>query len=258
MIGIFDSGVGGLSIYKEVRNLIPDSSYIYISDSKNFPYGEKTEDQIREFSSRISSFLVKKGVNIIIVACNSATVSSIEYLRKEYQIPFIGIVPAIKPATLITKSMKIAVLLTKAASLGKVYHELLETWANGMNVISIQFPELVKIVEENTICEPKSQKILFSKLDKLIKTGIDTLVLGCTHFIFLKEIIKEKYGNTFNILDPSYGVASQTLRIYENINYKDSKPYSTKFYTTGNTEKLRMFIKQWLNEDNDNVINIDI
>jgi len=157
-----------------------------------------------------------------------------------------------------TKSMKIAVLLTRAASLGKVYQELIETWANGVNVISVQFPELVKIVEENTINETESQTILFRKLDELRKIGIDTLVLGCTHFIFLKEIIKEKYGNVFNILDPSYGVANQTLRIYENINNKDCKPYSMKFYTTGNKEKLRIFIKQWLKDDINNVINVDI
>jgi len=262
MIGLFDSGVGGLSIYSEIKKLMPYVPCIYFADQAHFPYGEKTEGELKKFSRCISSFLIEKGAELIVVACNSATVSAINYLRTVFSIPFVGVVPAVKPAASITKTGKIAVLLTTASSKGKTYKELIETWANGVCVISVRLPELVEMVENGTINELSSKKFLFDKLKNLKEIGIDTIVLGCTHFIFLKDMITSEFGSTFNILDPAEGVAKQTYRVYslraDMEESRDRQLENDMFYTSGNSEHLKAFIKDWLNIDLEGVHSIDL
>jgi len=259
MIGVFDSGVGGLSIYREIKKLIPQTSYIYFADKIHFPYGEKTAEEIIEYSYRISSFLIERGAKFIVVACNSATVSAINYLRNMFSIPFVGVVPAVKPAALSTKTGKIAVLLTETSSKGKTYHELIETWADGVSVISIQFPELVRLIEEGKIELPGTKNLLVDKLTWLKNLGVDTIVLGCTHFIFLKEIIISEFGDDFDILDPALGVAKQTYRIYTKFHEIDE--LSTKgdlFFTSGDVHSLKDFIRTWLKMNTDDVYHISL
>ena len=261
MIGIFDSGVGGLSIYREIKTLIPETHYIYFSDNAHFPYGEKSEEEIKAYAYCISSFLIDKGAELIVTACNSATVSSINYLRNSFSVPFVGVVPPVKPAVQSTKSGKIAVLLTEASSKGKKYQELIETWANGVNVISIQFPLLVKLVEDGMTEITSIKSFLFDKLERLKNMGVDTIVLGCTHFIFLKEIIISMFGDTFTVLDPATAVAKQTLKLYSEI--RTEKPVSNSqnedlFYTSGDIESFGRFIKKWLKLDTEKVYKIDL
>ncbi len=261
MIGIFDSGVGGLSIYREIKALIPDTHYIYFSDNVHFPYGEKSEEEIKTYAYHISSFLIEKGAKLVVTACNSATVSSINYLRSNFSVPFVGVVPPVKPAVLSTKSGKIAVLLTEASSKGKKYQELIEIWANGVNVISVQFPLLVKLVEDGMTEISSIKSYLADKLERLKNMGVDTIVLGCTHFIFLKEIIISMFGDAFTVFDPALGVAKQTLKLYSEIQNKNPLPDSQNedlFYTSGDVESLRRFIKTWLKLDTEKVYKIDL
>jgi len=176
-------------------------------------------------------------------------------------VPFVGVVPPVKPAVQSTKSGKIAVLLTEASSKGKKYQELIETWANGVNVISVQFPLLVKLVEDGMTEITSIKSFLFDKLERLKNMGVDTIVLGCTHFIFLKEIIISMFGDTFTVLDPATAVAKQTLKLYSEI--RTEKPVFNSqnedlFYTSGDVESFRRFIKKWLKLDTEKVYKIDL
>jgi glutamate racemase len=241
MIGIFDSGVGGISIYKALQENIPFTKFIYFSDQGHFPYGEKSEDQIKQYASEITQFLIGKGAHLIVVACNSATISAIQFLRSKFQVPFIGTVPAIKPAAIETKTGKIAVLLTHAASNGFAYQELVSHWSEGVKVFSIQIPKVVHLVENNLMQLADSQEYFFRILDDIARLGVDTLVLGCTHFIFLKEIIWEHYGDKFFVMDPATGVMNQAKRIYGTLAIPAENSEST-FFTSGSTEKMEDFL----------------
>jgi len=245
MIGIFDSGIGGISIYRILKEGIQNTQFLYYADQKHFPYGEKSESQIQQYSVEITKFLVDKGAGLIVIACNSATISSIKYLRETFSIPFIGTVPAVKPAAQITKTGKIAVLLTHSASNGFAYQELVSQWTEGVQVFTVQIPKVVHLVENNLMEIQDSKAYLYKQLDDLEKLGVDTIVLGCTHFIFLRSIIKEKYEERFNLMDPSIGVMNQTKKIYELFPRKPEKGRDF-FYTSGDQEKLSRFLAQWI------------
>lgn len=245
MIGIFDSGVGGISIYQSLVQNIPHTKFVYYSDQGHFPYGEKSESQIQQYAGEITEFLINKGSHLVVVACNSATISAIHFLRSHFTIPFIGTVPAIKPAALITKTGKIAVLLTHAASNGCAYQELVSHFTEGVKVFSIQIPKVVHLVENNLMQLPDSEEYFFRILDDLEKMGIDTLVLGCTHFIFLRQLILDHYGDRFFIMDPAIGVMKQTKKIYESLAVADEVEES-QFFTSGNPEKMEDFLHYYM------------
>lgn len=242
MIGIFDSGVGGISIYRALLENIPFTKFIYYSDQSHFPYGEKLESQIQQYAKDITDFLIQKGSHMVVIACNSATISAIQYLRANFKIPFIGTVPAIKPAASITKTGKIAALLTHAASNGCAYQELVSQWSEGVKVFSVQIPKVVHLVENNLMQLEDSKEYFFRILDDLGKLGVDTLVLGCTHFIFLRELILEHYGDQFYVMDPSVGVMNQARKVYEALHVSEEYPESS-FFTTGNIEKMEDFLR---------------
>lgn len=247
MIGIFDSGIGGLSIYSALKRLMPQVSYMYFADHFHFPYGEKTMRQIIDYSVGISDFLINQGSELIVVACNTATISSIQHLRKTFQIPFVGTVPAIKPACIHSKSRKVAVLLTHTAARGNVFHDLLSSWAKGVEVKSIRTPKLVEISEGQLQDTPEALSYLHSILDPLKKTGFDSLVLGSTHFIFLKSWIQKIYSEQFQIFDPADGVARQTQRILDQTHNSYQKS-SDVFITSGDIEEYRTKLKTLLGD----------
>jgi glutamate racemase len=252
MIGIFDSGVGGISIYQYLVENIPYTKFIYFSDQGHFPYGEKSESQIQQYTKEITEFLISQGSHLVVVACNSATISAIQYLRSHFSIPFIGTVPAIKPAALITKTGKIAVLLTHAASNGCAYQELVSHFTEGVKVFSIQIPKVVHLVENNLMQLPDSEEYFYRILDDLEKMGIDTLVLGCTHFIFLRQLIQDHYGDRFFVMDPAMGVTKQTKKIYEALAVPN-EPEDSQFFTSGNPEKMEDFLCHHMANFNDRV-----
>jgi glutamate racemase len=245
MIGIFDSGVGGLSIYKACKRKLPHTSFIYFSDHGHFPYGEKTSDEIKKYAATITQFLIQQGVNLVVVACNAATISSIQYLRSIFPIPFVGTEPAVKPASLATKTKKIAVLLTNAASAGPAYQELVSKWNNGVQVFSFPLPKLVQMVEENTLHEKASEQYILDQIKQIRQLGIDTIVLGCTHFIFLKPFLKKYFHDDFTILDPTEGVSNQVKRLYDKIPGKKETNQDILF-TSGNPAILADFVQTWL------------
>ena len=245
-IGIFDSGLGGLSVWKELVKTLPNENIIYYADSANCPYGSKTEQEIIHLSKKNVDFLLQKGCKIIVVACNTATAAAIDYLRANYNISFIGMEPAVKPASLNSKTKSIAVLATEGTFNGRLYKETSERFAKDVKVNIKVGEKLVDIVEQGLIYEPETKKHLKQLIKPLVDLNIDHLVLGCTHYPFLIPVLSEILSPDVKIIDPASAVAKQTYRIIkqENIfNENDIKP-KYEFYTTGNKVILNNFLNK--------------
>ena len=224
-IGLFDSGVGGTSIWKEIIALLPNENSIYLSDSKNAPYGEKSKQEIIDLSVKNTEYLLKNNCKIIVVACNTATTNAIKTLRQNYNVPFIGIEPAIKPAALSTKTNVVGILDTK----GTLNSELFEATSNVFKA-QIVIKEtigkgLVDLIENGKINSPKMRSLLESYLKPMLQENMDCLVLGCTHYPYLIPQIRKIVGEKMQIIDSGLAVAKQTKAILEKhelINQQDN------------------------------------
>ena len=243
-IGIFDSGLGGLSVWKEVVKVLPNENIIYYADSANCPYGSKSESEIINLSKRIVDFLIENKCKLVIVACNTATAAAIDYLRANYSIPFVGMEPAVKPASLNSQTKSIAVLATEGTFNGRLYKETSQRFTKDVNLNIKVGENLVDIVENNLINEKSTEIHLRNLIQPLIELNIDHLVLGCTHYPFLIPVLKNILPANVNILDPSPAIAKQAKRILmkENIVNDASNKPNYKFYTTGDTLTLNKFI----------------
>ncbi|HAO14840.1 MAG TPA: glutamate racemase [Tenacibaculum sp.] len=214
-IGLFDSGIGGTSIWKEIHLLLPNESTIYLSDSKNAPYGNKDKEQIIEFAIKNTEYLLNKNCKIIIVACNTATTNAIDILRNRYKIPFIGIVPAIKPAALKTKTNTIGILATKGTLNSKLFEKTSSTLSSELRIIEQVGEGLVNLIEEGDIRSKDMKKLLRTYLKPMIKANVDHIVLGCTHYPYLKNQIQDIVGPAVVIIDSGNAVALQTKNVLE-------------------------------------------
>ena len=213
-IGLFDSGVGGTSIWKEVYELLPNESTIYLADSKNAPYGQKSQEEIIELSIKNTEILLNDNCKIIIVACNTATTNAIKVLRATYDIPFIGIEPAIKPAALHTKTQKIGILATQGTLNSALFHQTVSLYSDVKVVEQIGY-ELVQLIESGAMHSEKMTELLKDYLLPMVAEDIDCLVLGCTHYPYLIPQIKKIIPNHIKIIDSSEAVAKQTKHILE-------------------------------------------
>lgn len=243
-IGIFDSGLGGLSIWKEIHALLPNESTIYLADSKNAPYGEKTKEKIIEFSKKNTEYLLSKQCKMIVVACNTATTNAIKILRETYSVPFIGIEPAIKPAALQTKTNKIGVLATKGTLSSELFANTSEQFRSSKNIIEIEGNGLVTLIENGEI--DATRPLLTQYLSPIVDEGVDYIVLGCTHYPFLIPIIKSIIPNHIKIIDSGEAVAKQTKNILEKNNLINESNNNTfqNFETNGNIETFKNFLNQ--------------
>lgn len=240
-IGILDSGVGGLSILQKITSSLPHESIIYIADSKNCPYGSKSKEEIFKLSKRLIEFLLTKEAKLIVIACNTITVTNIDRLRKEFpQIPLIGIVPVVKTATSISKNKKIGILSTTQTAKSKYQKRLIQQFAKNCEVINIGTDTLVPFIERGDIDSLAFKSILQKELQPFLESGIDVLALGCSHFPFIKTHIQEIVGPKVQILDSSGAVARQIKRVLENNDILSSAKQNQKyeFYTTGNEEQF--------------------
>lgn len=247
LIGIFDSGVGGLSVWRELVKIVPDNPMLYISDSAYCPYGPRSQEEIIERAKKITDFFISKGVSLIVIACNTATAASIDTLRKCYDIPFVGMEPAVKPAALHSKSGVIGVLATKGTFNGKLYHRTLERFATDITVIERIGTGLVEMVESGDIDSENTRTLLRKYIDPMIAGNADHIVLGCTHYPFLHDVIQEIAGKDIVIVDPAPAVAQQALNMlsrYGSISdEKIDPPLQTRFYSTGSTDNLERLAK---------------
>ncbi|NQX82549.1 MAG: glutamate racemase [Flavobacteriaceae bacterium] len=212
-IGIFDSGIGGISVWQELNKLLPNENYIYIADKLNAPYGDKSFEFILERATSITKYLISKGVKIIVIACNTATTNVIDILRSKFKVDFIGVEPAIKPAIELSLTKSIAVLATKSTLQSSLYNKTSTAYKKQTLVHTIEGNGLVKLIEANKINSPEMYDLLFSYINNLDKLNVDNLVLGCTHYTFLKPIIRQILGDKINIIDSGKAIANRTKSI---------------------------------------------
>jgi len=249
-IGFFDSGVGGTSIWKEIITRLPKEHTIYLSDSKNAPYGEKSKEQIIALCKKNTEFLLQKNCKIIVVACNTATTNAIDYLRSNYNIPFIGIEPAIKPAALNTKTKKIAILATK----GTLNSTLFEKTSSFINK-DIEMHEtigkgLVELIEDGKLNSKEITSLLSSYLKPMVANDIDSVVLGCTHYPYLIPQIKKIIGDQIKIIDSGEAVARQTQAILTKYNIANTQNNTQHIiYTNKDTAILKNLLSNGIPEN---------
>lgn len=216
-IGIFDSGVGGLSIAQEIAQYLPNEQIVYFADTANVPYGSRDDDDIRALTARAIEWLYQQGCKIAVVACNTASAFSLDYLRDHYgeRFPIIGLVPALKPAVLQTKTKKVAVLATAATFRGQLIKDVMQRFAipAGVEVYPVMSPALVPFVEAGEQMSEACLSLLNQLLAPLVEQNVDYLVLGCTHYPFLKMPIQHIFGQKLTLIDSGFAVARQTAQI---------------------------------------------
>ena len=237
-IGILDSGLGGLSVFNEVTKLMPEESVIYFGDSAWCPYGARKADEIQRRVFAVTDFLLEQGCKIIIIACNSATISAVEALRASYPIPFVGMEPGIKPAAALTKSGTVGIFATEASLAGEKFHKLLSTHGAGLRTITRPCPSFVELVEAGNLEGPEALEAVKKETLPLIEAGADVLVLGCTHYPFLRALIQKVAGEDVQILDTGAAVARRAQSLLEEKSSIDSQP-KHQIITTGSLERLR-------------------
>jgi glutamate racemase len=240
-IGIFDSGIGGITIYQEIHMLLPNENIIYLADSKNAPYGGKSKEKIIEYSIKNTEFLLNKNCKIIVVACNTASTNAVKYLRDHYQVPFIRVQPAIKPAALNSKTKTVGILATNGTLKSELLYETSQRFATGVCVVEQVGEGLVSLIESGETNSKEMTALLNKYLQPMLAKDIDQLVLGCTHYPFLIPQIKEIVGNKVNILDSGEAIARQTKVILDQeglLNYSKAKVIR-KFYTNSHPEVLQ-------------------
>ncbi|WP_339755799.1 glutamate racemase [uncultured Winogradskyella sp.] len=212
-IGIFDSGVGGTSIFKEIHTLLPNENCIYLADSKNAPYGNKSEQDILQLSIKNTKLLISKGCKLIVIACNTATTNAISHLRSQYNIPFIGIEPAIKPAALNTQTKAIGILATKGTLSSQLFHKTTDLYTSGIKVIEQVGEGIVPLIESGKLDSKDMRALLEIYLQPMLEQNIDFLVLGCSHYPYLIPILTKMLPEHVKIIDSGLAVAKQTQAI---------------------------------------------
>lgn len=251
-IGIFDSGVGGLSVYLHLQKLLPCESFLYFADTKNVPYGTKSSKQIIDLSLSAAEWLTKRGAKLLVVACNSASAHALPILRQSFEMPIVGLVPAIKPATLHTQTRQIALLATQATLNGALLKEVIDTYANpfGITVHSHFEPSLVPWVEEGLNPNDPVWERLCSQVKAWCDLGVDTLVLGCTHYPFFRALLDEylrQQGLRLTLMDSGMAVALHTQAVLAQHSLQSNggaKPLA--FYDTATHPKTKQTVARLL------------
>lgn len=239
MIGVYDSGVGGLSVLRELESIMSGEDFLYYSDGAFCPYGPRDPEFILQRATEISDILIEKGAEIIVVACNTATAASITYLRGKFAVPFIGMEPAIKPAVLHSKSGVVGVLATAGTFKGNLYHSTLDRFSGSVKVIEQVGLGLVETVEKGILDGPEVERLIHNCIDPMISEGADHIVLGCTHYPFLQPVIERLAGPSVTVINPAPAVARQTARVLGDI-----RPVKTEgrgkrdFLSSGKTDIL--------------------
>ncbi|MGD2144695.1 MAG: glutamate racemase, partial [Anaerolineae bacterium] len=236
LVGIFDSGVGGLSVWREVERQLPNEGTLYLADQAHVPYGTRSLAEVRLFSEGITRFLLDQGAKIIVVACNTASAAALHHLRHTFPaVPFVGMEPAVKPAVERTRNSVVGVIATQATFQGELFASLLERYAGDVKVTTHVCPGLVDAVEAGANEALETEALLWGCLAPLIEAGVDQLVLGCTHYAFLRSAIERITGERVAVIDPTPAVARQVGRVVASrkARARDDRTACHRFYTTG-------------------------
>lgn len=240
-IGVFDSGVGGLSVLEEIQQLLPHESLLYVADCGHIPYGEKTPAFIRERSRRVAAFFREQGAKAFVIACNTATVAAVADLRLDYpDWPLVGMEPAVKPAAAATRSGVVGVLATTGTLQSAKFAALLDRFATDVRVVTQPCPGLVELIETGDLSSPALRQLLQGYVDPLLSAGCDTIILGCTHYPFLKPMLAQMLPPSVILIDTGAAVARQLKRLLGERNLlAHRKPAPAQFWTSGDLSHLR-------------------
>lgn len=244
-IGIFDSGVGGLSVWREVAHLLPGAPLLYLADQRHMPYGARPFDEIRCYAEEITRFLLDQGAGLIVIACNTISAVALHHLRAQFPAtPFVGMEPALKPAVERTHSGVVGVIATPVTIEGPLMARLVTQYANGVQVCAQACPGLAEAVEAGQLESAATRQLLQEFLQPMLAQGIDQLALGCTHYPFLRPLIEEVVGPAVAVIDPAAAVARQTARLF-------TPPQAThlpahRFYTSGDVGTFEQVLARLL------------
>jgi len=251
-IGIFDSGVGGLSVLRAIREKMPEENVLYIGDQVHVPYGPRSMEQIQSFSEGITNFLLEHDSKIIVVACNAASAAALTYLRGRFPaVSFVGMEPAVKPAVETTKTGKVGVLATPATFQGALYASVVERFAAGVELFQHTCPGLVGQIEKGDLESNATRAILEDALLPMLEKNIDTVVLGCTHYPFVIPLIEQIVGENVRVIDPASSVAKQVKRLLEAQGMKNQSQgriSSVRFFTSGDPFEMKSILPILLGE----------
>lgn len=242
-IGIFDSGLGGLSVWKEIISVLPGVPLVYVADSGRCPYGPQPVEDIRAYSREITEFLISQGCELIVIACNTATAAAIRSLRAEFGLPFVGMEPAIKPAAKATRSKVVGILATEGTFRGQHFQRAREQHAADTELILQVGHGLVDFVENGLLDGPEVEASLRSFLEPMMEAGADQIVLGCSHYPFLRPVMERIVGNQATIIDPAPAVAEQTERLWRELSHAPESESSYSFFTSGEVDSLSSFVE---------------
>jgi glutamate racemase len=262
-VGVFDSGVGGLSVVREIMALLPAQPIIYLADQAHAPYGQRPLTEIRALSEGIARFLLAEGAGVIVIACNTASAAALHGLREQFlTVPFVGMEPAVKPAVEHTRTGQVGVIATAATFQGELFASLLDRYAGRVTIHTQICPELVPLVEAGELSSPRTRDTVTQYLTPLLAAEIDQLVLGCTHYPFLRPLIEEVAGAGVVVIDPAPAVARQagrvlaqhgwlvtddTLSAYESdIERQKDLKSAHRFYTTGGPNRFQAALRDLL------------
>jgi glutamate racemase len=259
-IGIFDSGLGGLTVLRAIHQLMPDEPLLYLADQAHVPYGSRSLDEVRFFSKTITRYLLDQGSRLIVVACNTASAAALKYLRHAFpEVPFVGMEPAVKPAAEHTHSGVVGVLATPATFQGELYASVVERFGQGVKLLQHTCPGLVAQIENGELESDQTRRILEEALQPMLDQGIDTVVLGCTHYPFVIPLIQQITGPDVRVIDPAPAVARQVQRLLVASSLLElaspleqdpiGKPrYLLHFITTGKPARLENMLSRFLGE----------
>lgn len=239
-IGVFDSGIGGVSVLHAIRACLPRESLLYCADHARLPWGDRGMDEVRRRSRALCSILLDQGAKAIVIACNTATAAAAEALRGELHVPVIGMEPAVKPAVAETESGVIGVLGTGGTLASARFSGLLQRYADGLSVITRPSPELVDLVETTLAGDPRRQRAVDAAIAPLIAAGADVVVLGCTHFAFLRAEIEVAIGDRAVVIDTAPAVARQLARTLDQraLRVQSDQDGAARFLTSGDPAAL--------------------
>ena len=251
MFGVFDSGVGGLSVVRHLLLQYPGQSLVYLADQAHAPYGERPLAEIRRLAAGITRFLLAQGAQVIVIACNTASAAALLGLRAAFPgVPFVGMEPALKPAAERTRLRRVGIIATAATFQGELFASLLDRYAAGIDVRTQVCPDLVPLVEAGELGSRRAREAVARYLEPLLSAGIDELVLGCTHYPFLRPLIEEVAGPGVEILDPAPAVARQAGRVLLQHGWlaDAGAPAARTYYTTGDPRRFQGALRDLLAE----------
>lgn len=250
MIGVFDSGVGGLSVLRAIRQKMPFQPLLYFADQAHVPYGPRSLEEVRIFSEGVARFLMAQGACLIVVACNTASAAALYDLRQKFiDFPFVGMEPAVKPAAEQSATKKVGVLATPATFQGALYASVVERFAQDVVLYQSTCPGLVQQIEMGDLEGSRTRAILEEALNPMLKQGIDTVVLGCTHFPFVIPLIQKIAGPAVRVIDPAPAVARQVERVLETKGWLLAKNQAEgRFFTSGDAQKFQNILPCLLGE----------